>query len=274
MELFKSELERIWKRKLTYICFILIPLSIAGASKYYLANNCRHTVNNPEFVSFGNFPFMMFQEMLVTLFNIFALLFVSISVNEEYRNGQIRMILDRGYTFREIYFAKIVSIITTMAVFFITFFITSTVCGYFIAPKLDKVRLFYHSNFVTNSQALLYSIKYYIIGFLTILAIISVFMLFAVKCRTVTGTIGGSIALMLMSFAFSETVIYMSSILGKSLSIKLYLSTITKIQHIGICLLLAENPIESAWIITVLILHIIVFGSVAFKIFTKEDYLF
>lgn len=121
MELFKSEFERIWKRKLTWICFILIPLAIAGASKYYLNNNYKHTIQSPEFVSFGNYSFMVFQEVLITLFNIFTILFVCSSITEEYRNGEIRLVMIRGYSFKEIFFAKIASIITTLFIFFITF---------------------------------------------------------------------------------------------------------------------------------------------------------
>ncbi|HID0757996.1 TPA: ABC transporter permease, partial [Clostridium botulinum] len=111
MEIFKSEFERLWKNKLTLFCFMLIPLAIIGSSKYYLGNNLKLPVNSAEYTSFGNYSFMMFQEMLATLFNFIAILLVCISITEEYRKGLIRMIMIRGYSFKEIYFAKIASII-------------------------------------------------------------------------------------------------------------------------------------------------------------------
>ncbi|MCB2309525.1 ABC transporter permease [Clostridium tagluense] len=273
MELYKSEFERIWKRRLTWICFILIPLSIAGASKYYLSNNYSHAVTSAEFVSFGNYPFMIFQKVLVTLFNIFTMLFVCMCVTEEYRSGEIRLVMIRGYSFLEIYFAKVAAIITTMLIFFLIFFLLSTVWGYFAATRLDKVMLFYHSNSVTILKAFLYSGKYYALGFLTTMAMLSVFMVFAVKCKTVTGAMGCSIAVIIGGLVFSEVIIYFGSILGKNLITHLYFSTITKIQHLGICMVLSEKPTLAPWIIIVLISHIIFFGGIACRIFTKEDHL-
>lgn len=178
MEIFKSEFERLWKNKLTLFCFMLIPLAIIGSSKYYLGNNLKLPVNSAEYTSFGNYSFMMFQEMLATLFNFIAILLVCISITEEYRKGLIRMIMIRGYSFKEIYFAKIASIIATMFIFFVVYFILSTAIGYFIAPKLYRVKLFYHNSTVSNLNAILYSLKYYALGFLTVLAILSVFAFF------------------------------------------------------------------------------------------------
>lgn len=96
MEIFKSEFERLWKNKLTLFCFMLIPFAIEGSSKYYLGNNLELSTASAEYTSFGNYPFMMFQEMLPTLFNFIAILFVCISITEEYRKGSIRMIMTRG----------------------------------------------------------------------------------------------------------------------------------------------------------------------------------
>ncbi|WP_027625492.1 ABC transporter permease [Clostridium lundense] len=272
MELFKSEFERIWKRKLTWICFILIPLAIAGASKYYLNNNYKHIIQSPEFVSFGNYPFMMFQEVLITLFNILTILFVCTSITEEYRNGEIRLVMIRGYSFKEIFFSKIASIVTTLGIFFITFFIMSTVVGYFAAPKLDKVMLFYHKNPVGISEALIYSAKYYAVGFVTTIAILSMFTFFAVKCKTVTGVAGVSISTIIAGGIFSSTIIYFTNLIGKELTIRLWLLTIVKIQHEGICLLLSEDFIYSSWIIMVLILHIVIFGVLSCNTFCREDH--
>ncbi|MCR1934159.1 ABC transporter permease subunit [Clostridium tepidum] len=143
MKLFKSEFERLWKNKLTLFCFILMPLAIIGSSKYYLGNNLKLSITSIEYTSFGNYSFMMFQEMLITLFDFITMLFVCISITEEYRNGSIRLIMIRGYSFKEIYFAKIVSIISIIFILFVMCFILSTSIGYFIAPKLYRVKLFF-----------------------------------------------------------------------------------------------------------------------------------
>lgn len=281
MELFKSELERIWKRKLTWLAFILIPLAIAGASKYYLGNNFRHPVTSPEFISFGNYPFMVFQEMLVSLFNVMVILFVCTSITEEYRKGELRMVMIRGFSFGEIYLAKVASIITTMFIFFVTFFTVSTVWGYFTASKLVNVKLFYYSKSVTIPEALLYSAKYYAVGFLTIIAILFVFTLIAILCKTSTGVIGACITFLLGSFIFSETILQCANMLIKNVGQnsdliviieKLYLITIPKIQHVGICFILAEKPILDGWIFSVLIAYIILLGSIACIVFTREDH--
>lgn len=282
MELFKSEFERLWKNKLTLFCFILIPLAIIGSSKYYLGNNLKLPITSAEYTSFGNYSFMMFQEMLATLFNFIAILFVCISITEEYRKGQIRLIMTRGYSFKEIYFAKIASIIATMFIFFVVYFILSTAIGYFIAPKLYRVKLFYHNSTVSNLKAIFYSLKYYALGFLTILAIISVFALFSVTFKSSTGTIAACICFLVGSLIFSKVIEqwYIMLVRNPYNSInlikiveKLYLSTIPHIQYIGICLVLAEKPILNYWILGVLAAYIIIFTFITCIIFSKRDYL-
>lgn len=153
MEIFKSEFERLWKNKLTLFCFILLPLAIAGSSKYYLGNNLKLPATSAEYTSFGNYSFMMFQEMLATLFNFIAILLVCISIAEEYRKGSIRLIMIRGYSLKK-YICKIASIISTMFIFFVAYFILSTAIGYFIAPKLYRVKLFLYSSPVSNLNAI------------------------------------------------------------------------------------------------------------------------
>ncbi|MGO5064887.1 MULTISPECIES: ABC transporter permease subunit [unclassified Clostridium] len=282
MELFKSEFERLWKNKLTLFCFILIPLAIIGSSKYYLGNNLKLPITSAEYTSFGNYPFMMFQEMLITLFNFIAILFVCISITEEYRKGSIRLIMIRGYSFKEIYFAKIASIIATMFIFFVAYFILSTAIGYFIAPKLYRVKLFHHSSTVSNLKAIFYSLKYYALGFLTVLAILSVFALFSVTFKSSTGTIAACICFLVGSFTFSEVIKQCGVMLSKNphnsinlikIMEKLYLSTIPHIQYIGICLVLAEKPILNYWILGVLVAYIIIFTFITCTIFSKRDYL-
>ncbi|OSB19017.1 ABC transporter permease [Clostridium sporogenes] len=280
MEIFKSEFERLWKNKLTLFCFMLIPLSIIGSSEYYLGNNLKLSINSAEYTSFGNYSFMMFQEMLPTLFNFIAILFVCISITEEYRKGQIRLIMTRGYSFKEIYFAKIASIIAIMFIFFVVYFILSTAIGYFIAPKLYRVKLFYHNSTVSNLKAIFYSLKYYALGFLTILAIISVFALFSVTFKSSTGTIAACICFLVGSFIFSEVTMHCGIMLTRNshndinlikIIEKLYLITIPKIQHIGICLVLAEHPVLNYWILSILVAYIIIFTSITCAIFSKRD---
>ncbi|EJP6471986.1 ABC transporter permease subunit [Clostridium botulinum] len=280
MELFKSELERLWKNKLTLFCFILIPLAIIGSSKYYLGNNLKLSITSAEYTSFGNYPFMMFQEMLITLFNFIAILFVCTSITEEYRKGSIRLIMIRGYSFKEIYFAKIASIISTIFIFFVAYFILSTAIGYFIAPKLYRVKLFYHSSTVSNLNAIFYSLKYYALGFLTVLAILSVFALFSVTFKSSTGTIAACICFLIGSFAFSQIIkqylIMLTENPHNNISFvkiieKLYVITIPEIQHIGICLVLAEHPVLNYWILGVLAAYIIIFTFITCIIFSKRD---
>ncbi|ABS32676.1 ABC transporter permease [Clostridium botulinum] len=280
MEIFKSEFERLWKNKLTLFCFMLIPLAIIGSSKYYLGNNLKLPVNSAEYTSFGNYSFMMFQEMLATLFNFIAILLVCISITEEYRKGLIRMIMIRGYSFKEIYFAKIASIIATMFIFFVVYFILSTAIGYFIAPKLYRVKLFYHNSTVSNLNAILYSLKYYALGFLTVLAILSVFAFFSVIFKSSTGTIAACICFLIGSYIFSQVIMHCGIMLSKNLHNgtnlikmveKLYLITIPEIQHTGICMVLAEHPVLNYWILGVLAGYIIIFTSITCAIFSKRD---
>ena len=42
-KLFSSEWERMWSKKITWICFICIPFILLGTIKYYLGNKAMFT---------------------------------------------------------------------------------------------------------------------------------------------------------------------------------------------------------------------------------------
>lgn len=77
MALFHSEWERLWKRKITWLFLIAIPLIIALTAKYYIGHNASVPLGSPEHTTAENFPVMAMIEQLIVVFNVVALVLLT-----------------------------------------------------------------------------------------------------------------------------------------------------------------------------------------------------
>ncbi|WP_461614500.1 ABC transporter permease [Clostridium sp. Marseille-QA1073] len=268
--LFISELERLWSKKSTWLIFIAIPLVLYASSKYYLSHNLSVPEISPEFTSFANFPSAAIQEQLIVFFNIVVVLLLVLSVTEEYRSGQIRMVMIRTRSFTQLFFAKFLAVATIILLLLITYYLLSIPIGYIFMPKLEKVQIFYYNGLSTIKESFLYGIKYYAMSYLTLIAMVSIIMFIAVISKTVTAGVGISMAFLLASMIYPQILLMFSPNMTERL-FKFQLLSLTHIQHMGIAIMLGEHPTFVLYGFIVLITYTLIFTILSSAIFAKSD---
>ncbi|WJH34876.1 ABC transporter permease [Paenibacillus sp. CC-CFT747] len=134
MRLLSSEWERLWKRKTAWLFLIGIPVILAGTAKYYLGHNTGLTPSSPEYATAENFPVMAMIEQLIVVFNVWALVLLTLSFTEEYRSGQLRMVMLRAYSRTQLFAAKWLAFALMTALFFLVYLLAAAVVGRFVFP--------------------------------------------------------------------------------------------------------------------------------------------
>ncbi|MGY0374757.1 hypothetical protein [Clostridium sp. JNZ J1-5] len=268
--LFISELERLWCKKSTWITFLSVPIVLYASARYYLGHNLNVSKISPEFTSFGNFPAAVIQEQLILFFNLAVVLLLILSITEEYRSGQIRMVMIRPISFTHQFLAKIGTILVTLFLLILVYFLLSIPIGYMSMPKIDKVHIFYYANAFTIKGSLLYGIKYYAVSFLTIVAMESVIMFIATISKTITTGMGVGIGFILTSLVYPQ-ILFMFNHQPTVKVIKLQFLSLTHIQHMGIAMMLGENSLFVKLIIAILLVYIVIFTILSYLFFTKRS---
>lgn len=268
--LFICEFERIWSKKSTWFLFLVIPFVIIASGKYYLSHNLEVGLTSAEFTSVGNFPAATIQEQLMTFFNASALLIIALAITEEYRTGEIRMVLIRCKSFGQLFVCKILAIFTTIFMMLVTYFICSVLIGYILMPWVDKISIFYYEGSFTISQSFIYAFKYYGYSFITLLAFASVGIFIGVISRSITTAIGSGVGFLLFSFIYPQLVYIFSTIKGAE-TMKFQLLSITHIQHMGIAMALGEKSMFLGWSSLILLVYICMFLIAAYVIFSRSD---
>lgn len=268
--LFMSELERLWCKKSTWITFLSVPIVLYASARYYLGHNLTVSKISPEFTSFGNFPTAVIQEQLILFFNLAVVLLLTLSITDEYRSGQIRMVMIRPISFTHQFLAKIGAILVTLFLLVLVYFLLSIPIGYMSMPKIDKVHIFYYANAFTIKDLLLYGIKYYAVSFLTIVAMAAVIMFIATISKTITTGMGVGIGFILTSLVYPQ-ILFMFNHQPTVKVIKLQFLSLTHIQHMGIAMMLGENSLFVKLIITILLVYIVIFTILSYLFFTKRS---
>lgn len=268
-----SEWERLWNRKITWLCFIFILPVLLATARYYLGRNETLSPKEVEFSTVAKFPVLALSEQLMTVFNLVLLLLLVFSVTEEYRTGQLRMVMIRSYSFAQIFFAKWVTVLGTLLLFHITYFIGSYVVGSLFFPHNDNVLLFLHSTPSTFQEAMIYNVQYYAIAFLTLVAMSCVVLFFTVISSTTTTAIGTTIGFLLLSLVYPSLFQTFTYGLEPSPSPKWNFLSLTQIQYEGITALLAENPNQTmvVFAMEIFFLYCFIFGIAAYVLFVKKD---
>lgn len=270
-QLVQSEWERLWKRKTTWLLFFSVPLVLLGAAKYLHTQNQALSTDLPQYAVAWNFPILGLSEMLITVFQGIILILIAFSVTEEYRTGQLRMVLIRSYSYQEILFAKFIVTVGTVLLFFAIYFSVSYLLGMIIFAAPAEFPLFYHQELATWADGLIYNVKFYGIAMFTVLAIVSILFFIGVVSHTTTTMIGTSIGYLLFSFAYPNVLLIMKPLLDDTLYMKLFFTSIPMIQWQGITAMLAEHPKWVSWNVLVISLTTITFVFFTFLVTRKKD---
>lgn len=263
-----SELQRMWNKKIIFLSFIALPIISILSAKYYLGHNLKVDVLNPQYTSFGNFPAAAIQEQLMTVFNIIVVLITVFTVNYEYRNGQMRMVLLHSKDINKIFWGKFISILVTLFIFITFYYISSLIVGYITLPKLKEVSIFFHSKGFSIREALIYSLKYYGIALITLCTMASVITFLSIISKTTTTALGTSVGFIVAS------LIYAQFFQVFQYNYKMSFLSLTQIQYQGIAILLSQSPMLIGLMSIILIAYNIIFITLSYIIFTKRDYLY
>lgn len=269
--LLRSEWERLWKRKTTWLLFLSIPIILIASAKYLSMQNEAVSPILAQYTVAWNFPILSLSEMLITAFQGIILILVVFSVTDEYRTGQIRMVLIRSYSFTEIMIAKFLVSIGAILLFFMTYFILSYLLGMVIFPTPEEFPLFYHDGLATAFEGLIYNLKFYGIAIATAITMISIMFFIAVVSRTTTTAIGTGIGFLLLSFTYPNVLPYFQPILSEALYMKLFFTSIPMIQWQGITLMLAEEPHLVGWNFGVISMYTLLFACLTMLTINKKD---
>lgn len=271
MRLFISEWQRLWKRKSTWLMFAAIPLIVYAAGSYFQKANEQTSSTLPQYSVFGNFSILSFEEMLVTVFNFMVIILAALIVTDEYRSGQLRMVMLRAYTFGKLFWAKGAVLTGLLFLFTCFYFVCSYVAGFFMFPHAERFPLFYRSEMADMWGGLVYNLAFYGLGFLSLLVFVCVMLLISVAGHTTTTTIGVGLGFYLFSLMYPYVCSYFQPLFGNEVYMKIFFSSIPMIQWQGIVFMLAEQPRYVGWIVGVLCFYLFVFGGAAYVLFTRKD---
>ena len=270
-QLILSEWNRLWKRKVTWFVFLSIPIIIIFSTKYLLGQNTVLSTDLPQYTVAWNFPILVLAETLITVFQGIILILITFSVTEEYRTGQLRLVLIRSYSLLEVILAKFIVITVLVLMYFTIYYALSSIIGLLIFPKPEEYPLFYHQEKVTVYEGIVYNLGFYAIAILISIVIISIVFFIAIISQTTTTAIGSGIGFILFSLAYPNILSYFKLIIDEALYTKLYYTSLPMIQWKGITLMLSEYPIMNDWFFIVLILYFCIFTCLTFLMIRKKD---
>lgn len=268
-QLFISEWQRLWHRKSTWISFMLIPLMLLLTLKSYIRTNAKITPDNIKYVSSLNFPSELLNSEIIVIFDILVIVLIIMDVTSEYREGQLRMIMIRCCSFKQIFKAKYLVILSTAFMLLSANFILSTIFGYLFLPH-NQVKFPGEPGKFTMSESIFYNTKYYIIAFVILAAVISVIMCISVVCKTTVGALAASIIFIFVSIILPDLC---SAFIGNMSQIYKFISYtfLTQIQYAGIDMLLSGISQGTILMLTSIVFHIAIFYYIALNIFSEQD---
>ncbi|MCJ8010999.1 ABC transporter permease [Paenibacillus sp. KQZ6P-2] len=274
--LLHSEWERLWKRKIVWLFLIAIPFIIIATAKYYMGRNLVVPLGNPEHTTAENFAVMAMIEQLIVVFNVVALILLTLSFTEEYRSGQLRMMMLRAYSSTQIFWAKWMAFALMMALFFVVYLLTAVAAGYILFPSAPQQVLFYYDHAVPNGDMILYTLGYYGMAYATIVGMASVFIGIGVVSRSSTAAIGLGMGFLLCSLGYPLIFDLSNRVLGLGLPVMLKYLSLSEIQFSGIAVMMSDAEAlkhlhAGIWMICVIAGYTAVLMTVSRLIFTKSD---
>lgn len=261
-----AEWQRMWIRKSTWLFIFAIPVILIASSQYLLNQNTKIPKDSPDYTYANSFPIMGLAEQLTFAFNIIVLIIVVIGFAQEIHTGQLRLIIQRSYSYREVILAKLINVSLFLLIFLSIYFIGSYIVGFSLFDYKREIHLFFHEDTKSGINVFLYNLAYYGLAFLSLTAAVSVYALFSIVSKSTTSAIGLGMAFLLFSIAY-PTLFNMS---GSSSAFILF-SSLPMIQYQGIAVMLASNSVLY-YNLFVLITYIITANALIFFFTNKKDF--
>lgn len=270
-QLIVSEWTRLWQRKVIWLMLLALPIIGYAAAKYYLYQNSTITPDLPHYAVMGNFPVLGLAEMLMTAFNLIILIITAMIVTDEYRSGQLRMVMIRTYSYRQIIFSKFIIVISFIFLYLLAYFIICYGIGFITFSTPDTYPQFYTQDRVTFVEGFLYNLKFYGLAFLTLVTISSILFFIAILSHTTTTTLGIGIGFLFFSFAYPNVIPLFEQLFKNDTLLKIYFTSLPMIQWQGLTIMLAQTTDWFFWIFLVLSSYTLLFLSLLFYLTGRKN---
>lgn len=264
-ELFISEWQRLWQRKSTWISFALAAVVIIFSLQSCIKTDSKIIPDNIKYVSSLSFPNTFVSSEKVMVFDVIAIMLIIMAVTSEYREGQLRMVMIRNFSFGQIFKAKYLVILSTVFLLLFFTFITSTLLGNLFLPCKQVKALG-----ALKAAGILYSAKYYLVAFVILIAFISVIMCISLICKTTIGAVAASMVFILMSMDLPDLCQALTSSTSHIYTFMNY-TFITRIQYSGVSTILSGISHETILMLASVAFHIAVFYFISLNMFSSHD---
>ncbi|WP_025026698.1 ABC transporter permease [Caldalkalibacillus mannanilyticus] len=191
--LFMYEFEKFWSKKLNIVCFLAIPLIIFLSLTFSMKTNETAYETEVNYTTSLNFHILSLQEMLLTAFNAIVIILAIVGVHNEYRKGNLRMAFTRGISIKKLYLAKSLVFLINLFLLMLLQLILSFMIGYYTFPRVSSSPLFFKEGFYGIDEITLFTFKYYLLAYLSLLTFSSIVEYISIKCKTMTGVLGISV---------------------------------------------------------------------------------
>ncbi|MDA1668144.1 ABC transporter permease [Bacillus cereus] len=270
ISLFKSEWERMWAKRITWLFLLSLPAIVMASAKYYMKNNQVVPINSPEYTYANSFPIMGLSEQLMGTFNVILLVTIVMMFANEYHTGQMRMLLQRSYSYRQVIFVKVLNVFIFSFLILLVYFICSYVIGYVFFDHKSSIKLFFHSKVALNKDVFIYNIKYYILAYVSLLAVGSTFIMLCIISRSTTGAILMGMVFLFLSMAY-PTILQL--LIPATFAKYITFTSLIIIQFQGIPLMLSEQHLLVFWNLSVIIIYIIFCNGITFLLAKKDNFI-
>lgn len=260
-----AEWQRMWIRKTTWLFLFTIPVILIASSQFLLKQNTMILKESTGYTYANSFPIMVLAEQLIYVFNIIALIIVVIGFAQEIQTGQLRLIIQRSYSFREVILAKLINVSLFLLIFLSIYFIGSYIVGFSMFDYKHEIHLS-HEDTKSGINVFLYNLAYYGLAYLSLVAAVSVYALFSIVSKSTTSAIGLGMAFLFISIVYPN----LFNMSGFS-SVFILFSSLPLIQYQGIAVMLASNSVLYYNLI-VLMAYIILANALIFFFTNKKDF--
>lgn len=201
IRLFQNDFRRMLSRKSYLSIFASIPFMV-----YFMGMQClkaNKILSIDRQTSFNTFVLYtpMHKVFSIYLFSIVVIMVV-ITLASEYENGEIRMVLIRGYHSWQVLIVKYLNVLISLGLFLSAYVGISYTVGLLLFPRELTISTFLSSTTINSTEAFVLTLKYYLIVFLILSVFATIICFICVLFPSVVTATAISMVVILVSFGF------------------------------------------------------------------------
>lgn len=266
--LIKMEWYRFWKSRIIRLSFIIIPFIIFITSKYIMRMNSEQ----PGLVNSTSFTYLVLKEQITLIMDLLVIYYLVSSITQEFRSGEIRMILSRGVKKEKIIAAKVLVVSVVMAAYMLLYGLFAYIYANNFIPNGNSIIINHLGKVqIKGIQAALYTIKFYIIAYITILSFMALISFICVVSKNITIASGIAVGVWLMLEIYPKICsIFIKNVNALMLTASTSIEFIQEYMISALAVISLKNNIT---IILIILLYGIIFYSASVYFIKKENYL-